>query len=111
MSNADDRKNILENTAAVLIKSVDAHKFVDVGGRGAAERLGISQHKLHRALAMLKEEGFEIHMVQVQQKDMPPEMGMKTILKVLAPPGTTWRDVNAQKHMISQIDPRNEEDE
>lgn len=83
--------------------------FLDVGF-GASRRLGISQDRLRAALAVLKEEGFEVHIVQVQQKDMPPELGMKTTLKVLAPPGTKWSDVNAQKHLISQIDPRNEEE-
>jgi hypothetical protein len=95
-----DRTDVLKATANMLKEQVAKKQFVDVGS-GAEYHIptGISSTKLRNAVSMLKQEGYEEIKVQV------PQLGTnkKTIIKVLAPPGTTYRDVNSQQHLIQQI--------
>lgn len=95
-----DRADVLKTTSDMLKRQVADKTYVDVGV-GVENRLKITNTKLKTAVAMLKEEGYEVHSVQVDQLGAP---GKKTTVKVLAPPGTTYRDVAANKHNIRQID-------
>lgn len=100
----DDTKakaNALHNIANMLEEGVIAKKFIDIG-TGVEQHLGISPDRLRVAVAMLKEKGYMVHSVQVDQLGTAP--GNKTTVKVLAPPGTTYKDINANKSQISQLD-------
>lgn len=94
-----ERADILKTTSDMLKRQVDEKKFIDIG-EGVENQLGISNTKLKTAVEVLKEQGYEVHKVQVDQM-----MGrnQKTTIKVLAPPGTTYRDVVANKNNIRQI--------
>lgn len=95
---AKDKSDILISTSGMLKEQVDAHGLVDVGV-GVERHLGISRTKLDTAIARLKEEGYELHAVQVDQLGTTG----KTTVKVLAPPNTTYRDVVARKTEIHSI--------
>lgn len=94
-----DRVNATKNTADTLQKNVDTKGFIDVGV-GVERELNVSKTKLDTAIAMLKEKGYEVITVKVEQATNP---GQYTTMKVLAPPGTTWADVNFHKGDIQTI--------
>ena len=83
------RSNTVEK-ALYLKNQVDAKGMIDVG-TGVELGLGISDVKLNAALKMLEDEGYSvINKVMVEQSTNP---GKYTQLRVLAPPGTTRKDV------------------
>ena len=93
-----DRADVLQTTADMLKQQVEQKGYVDIGT--AVERqLGISKEKLATAAAILKEQGYEIHTVQVDQLGTTN----KTAIKVLAPPGTTYRDIASNTGAIKSI--------
>lgn len=87
---ARERAMVLNTTADMLKDQVAQQGMIDVG-TGIEYHLGVSGTKLSTALALLKEEGYEVHKIQVDQ--LGTESGKKTTIKVLAPPGTTYRDI------------------
>lgn len=96
-----EKANALHNIADMLEKGVIAKKFIDIG-TGVEQHLGISPDRLRVAVAMLKEKGYVVERVQVDQLGTAP--GNKTTIKVLAPPGTKYKDINANKEQIQQLD-------
>lgn len=95
------KADALHNIANMLEKGVIAKRFIDIG-TGVEQYLGISADRLRVAVAMLKEKGYVVHPVQIDQLGTAP--GNKTTIKVLAPPGTKYKDINANKDQISQLD-------
>lgn len=95
---AKAKNDILTSTSEMLKGEVDAKTYVDVGS-GVESHLGISKEKLNTALSVLKAQGYEVHKVKVQQIGT----GFDTELKVLAPPGTTQKDVFLNRNNIKQI--------
>jgi hypothetical protein len=91
----------LHNIANMLEHGVLAKKYIDIG-TGVEQYLGISADRLRVAVAMLKEKGYVVERVQVDQLGTAP--GNKTTIKVLAPPGTKYKDINANKGQIHQLD-------
>ncbi len=85
---AKDRADVLETTAAMLREEVASRGFIDVG-HGVEAHLNISKEKLAASVAILKEEGYEVH---TNVKLPQPGTGLDTTFKVLAAPGTTWKD-------------------
>ncbi len=101
---AKDKADVLQSTADMLKAEVDAKGYIDVGTGtegfiNVAGRNGISSTRLATAVAMLREEGYEYHTVKVRQIGT----GLETTVKVLAPPGTTQRDVFLNKDKINFI--------
>lgn len=95
---AKDKADVLKATANMLKQQVADKGFIDIGV-GVEHHLDVSGSKLGVAIAQLKEEGYEVHTVQVQQLGTRN----KTLVKVLAPPGTTYRDIASNKDKIRQI--------
>lgn len=93
-----DRTDVLQTTANMLKDQVSEKGYIDIGA-GVEKHLGISEVKLKTAVAVLKEQGYEVHTVQVDQLGT----NTKTLVKVLAPKGTTYRDVAMNKDKIQQI--------
>jgi DNA-binding CsgD family transcriptional regulator len=85
---ATRKADILETTANVLRGEVDKKGYIDVGA-GVEQHMGVSKDKLGIAVARLKEEGYDVHYVLVDQLGT----GHQTRLKVLAAPGTTYSEV------------------
>jgi len=100
---AKDRADILTSTADMLRKQVEDKKYIDVG-LGVENQIGVSKERLNTAVAILREEGYPVHSIKVPQIGT----GKDTELKVLAAPGTTWKEVQQNQAMIQQIIPRSD---
>lgn len=96
--------DVLQTTADMLREQVEKKQYIDVG-RGVENQLGVSNTKLGTAVAILKEEGYEVHPVKIPQLGT----GKFTELKVLAPPGTTQKDVWLNRSKIKQIEDYSED--
>lgn len=95
---AKDKTDALTATANMLKSQVDEKGLVDVG-HGNETYLGISKERMNTALAVLKDQGYEVHTIPVPQLGT----GKNTEVKVLAPPGTTWGDVKRNQDNIQAI--------
>ncbi|HMT68969.1 MAG TPA: hypothetical protein PKD16_02340 [Saprospiraceae bacterium] len=101
-----DKQDILTETASILRNEVDKGGYIDIG-KGVATTRGISNEKLGSAVAILKDEGYSVLKVQVQQQGTAS--GNKTTIKVLCPPGTTYRDVKMNMENIRQIEQKTDD--
>jgi len=96
-----ERAARLNQTVDVLRAEVDKGGYLDVG-KGVSNNLSMSREQLSSALAVLKDEGYVVlNDVRV------PQAGTKqlTTLKLLAPPGTTKRDVVLNMDDIKGLTP------
>ena len=84
-----DKAKIISGIATQLRDDVGSDNFIQVGS-GIENYFGVSKEKLGTVLALLKDEGYSEIKVQVPQASNPLQ---KTTIKVLAPPGTTYKDV------------------
>ena len=85
---AQHKADVLKATSDMLKRQVDEKKYIDIGV-GIENHIGVSSNQLKTAVAMLKEQGYKVHKVKVQQVGT----GLFTELRVLAPPGVTQKDV------------------
>ena len=97
---AQDKADILMTTSKMLKDQVDEKGLIDIGS-GVEAHMNVSSTKLSTAVAMLKEEGYEVHNLKIQQVGT----GHFTEMKVLAPPGTTWSDAMRNRDKIQSIEP------
>lgn len=82
------KADVLASTANMLKEQVAEKKYVDVGA-GVDQHLSISSTKLLTAVAQLREEGYTLHYVKVEQLGT----GQQTSMKVLAAPDTSYGEV------------------
>lgn len=94
---AAEKADTLLTISDMLKRQVDEKTYIDIG-EGIETHLGIKNTKLKSAVAILKEEGYEVHNVQVDQ--VAGGGNNKTSILVLAPPGTTYRDIVANQDKI-----------
>lgn len=101
---AKDKSDNLTTIANMLKEQVAEKKYIDVG-TGTEHHIpvpGVTATKLNLALAVLKEQGYEVHPVKILQQGT----GRETRLQVLAAPGTTQREVflnRSQIKLVSEI--------
>lgn len=89
----------IEETVANLLKDEVAKKgYIDVGA-GVEQHLGVSKDKLGIAVARLKEEGYDVHYVMVDQLGT----NHQTRMKILAGPGVEYREVFQNRDKIRQV--------
>lgn len=94
-----DKADVLQTTANMLKEQVDKRGvFIDVGS-GVEYHVGVSRTKLDTAIAVLKEQGYVVRKVQVDQLGT----GNKTTVKVLAPPGTSYMDIRNNMDKIKNV--------
>lgn len=93
-----ERQTITKTTADILKKNVDEKGYIDVG-LGVEHHIGVSRVRLKTAVEALKEEGYEVHWLKVEQMGT----GKYTSMMVLAKPGTTYQEFYANKDKIQQI--------
>jgi hypothetical protein len=97
------RQDILVTTSNMLKKEVDAASvgMVDVG-KGVENHLGISKEKLDASIAILKEQGYEIHTFPQPQLGT----GHDTRRRVLVKPGMTqteaWKN-RSKVELLSMV--------
>jgi DNA-binding CsgD family transcriptional regulator len=106
---AADKADVLQTTADMLRRQVDEKGMIDVGSGVELELpagIGkISATKFNTAVAILQEEGYMVHPLNVPQLGT----GKDTRMKVLAPPGTTQKDVFLNRGNIKQIQEHTED--
>lgn len=79
------KRDILVTTANMLEDKLKEGGYLDIGA-GTESHLGISATKLSTAVAMLREKGYEVRNIQIDQ--LGTGAGNKTTVKVLVPPGS-----------------------
>ncbi|MEO7398266.1 MAG: helix-turn-helix domain-containing protein, partial [Ilumatobacteraceae bacterium] len=103
-----DKLDVLQSTADMLKRQVEEKGFVDVGaqvqrdlplGDNPETRIGISKDKFDTSLAILKEEGYRVHTLRIQQVGT----GEYTKYKVLVKPGVEQKEVFLNRDKIKQI--------
>lgn len=99
------RSDITETTATMLKEAVAKKKYIDVG-LGVENHIGVSRTKLKTAIAILQEEGYTVHYIQVDQLGSP---GNKTSVMVLAGPDVEYTEVYKNKENISIINDYSED--
>lgn len=99
-----ERAQITKTTAEMLRNAVGKEAYVQIGV-GVEAHLGISKSKLSTSVRALENEGYEVINIQVDQLGTD----RKTTVKVLAPPGTTYRDVVMNKDRIRLPSDRTED--
>lgn len=90
-----DKENVLLATAGMLKDQVEKKTYVDIGA-GVEQHLGVSGEKLKAAVAVLKEEGYTVHYVKVEQLGT----GQQTTIKVLAKPDVPYSEVFRNRDKI-----------
>jgi DNA-binding CsgD family transcriptional regulator len=93
-----DKRNILMATSNMLKEKIADGSYLDIG-EGTENHLGISKTKLSTAVALLREQGYEVHNVQVSQLGT----GKKTTIKVLAHPGAKYVDIVKNPEKIKSV--------
>lgn len=95
---AADKAKVLDATSDMIREAVRSKKYIDVGV-GAEHQLGVSQTKFKNAVAKLREEGYKLHYVKVQQ------LGTKfqTTLQVLTKEDVPYSEVSQNRDKITQI--------
>jgi len=96
---------ILTATKATLKDSVDSRGLLDIGV-GVENHMGISRTKLLTAVQALKDEGYTVHEVNIEQAGVP---GKYTTIKVLAPPGTTSLEAFKNREQIHLVNTYSED--
>lgn len=91
-------QEIIDNVVNMLRREVDEQGMLDVGV-GVEYHVGVSETRLKTAIAMLKDEGYTVNTVQVDQLGT----NQKTSVKVLAKPGVTYRDIVSDTSQIGSI--------
>ena len=87
--NAEARMNQAQKTADFLKEQIDKRGMIDVGA-GVEKELGVSKEKLNEALYILELEGYPTYGGRVAQAT---NVGKKTTLKVICPPGTEHKEI------------------
>jgi hypothetical protein len=93
-----EKTDILLATSNMLRDEVETKGTLDIG-KGVENHLGVSKERLATAVSILKAEGYEVHTVQVDQQGTQNKTG----IKVLAKPGTTYRDIVANPEYPGNI--------
>lgn len=94
----ENRADKLQATADMLKQQIEDGGYLDVGS-GTELYLGISDTQLKTALAVLKNDGYVVEKVQVDQVGTQN----KTLIKVLAKEGTEYRDIVTDIDSIKSI--------
>lgn len=100
-----ERSEIARTTADVLKDAVDNRGYIDIGV-GTEYQMGVSRTKLKTAVQLLEEDGYSVHNIQVEQMGT----GQMTTVQVLAPAGTTKKDIYQNMDKITTIVPAYSED-
>lgn len=75
---ASERADILQNTADMLRREVEAKGYIDIGA-GVGNQLGLSETRLKTAVAILEEEGYRTYYPKVPQVGTIHETSLKVL--------------------------------
>lgn len=85
---SQQQAEILENVSGMLKSGLEKGRYMDIG-EGSEVHYGVSQTKLYAAVEKLKQEGYLVYEYDQTQQGT----GMKTHMKLLVPPGTTYQEM------------------
>lgn len=94
-----------DNIVDVLKENMKNHKYIQVGS-GVEYMIGpdgVTRDSLNKALYELQREGYVVETIDVEQQANP---GKYTTVQVLAPAGSTKRDIWAERDQIGLIEER-----
>lgn len=91
---AELKRASIFNTADALRREVDSKGLIDVG-RGVENYLGVSKERKDAALALLREEGYNVYYMKIRTA-----IGNETSQVVLAPPGVSYSDAYKRRGEI-----------
>jgi DNA-binding CsgD family transcriptional regulator len=92
------KADVLGAVTGMLKDQVATKGMIDIG-TGVERHVGVSSTKLATAVAMLKEEGYTVHYLKVEQLGT----GQQTTIKVLAGPNVKYGEVYRGRDNIRQI--------
>lgn len=92
-----EKTDIIKTTSDMLRKEVEDKKYVDVGV-GVENHIGISKTRLNTAVAVLKEEGYQLHYIKI-----PTGPNQYTKQKVLTKKDITYSEVYRDRDNVKQI--------
>ena len=93
-----EKADAIQTTAKMLREHVDTKDMIDVG-KGVENWVGVTRTRLDTAIASLREMGYGVHNIKIQQIGT----GKYTEMKVLAKPGISLQDVQRNRAQIQQI--------
>lgn len=93
-----ERTTIAKKLADSLEATIGEKGAIDIG-LGQEHNLGVSSDKLKEATQLLKDKGYEVHNLKIEQLGT----GNKTTVKVLASPGLSARDIYQDPSLIVPI--------
>lgn len=102
---AKEKRDITTTVANMLKEKVDPTTYLDIG-EGTENYAGVSKVRLGTAVAMLKDEGYQVMYVKV------PQLGTKgqfTSVKVLVPKGVTYSEVYKNQDRIKPFDMKSDD--
>lgn len=97
-----ERAKRIKSTAEALKDRLKEVKYIDVGSGVEAEigQMGVSKETLKTALQSLKEQGYVVTTLDIQQANNKQQY---TKVKVLASPGTTLKEINQNRDKIESF--------
>jgi hypothetical protein len=93
-----DKEDVLTTIANKLQEKIDAGHFVQIG-TGIESQMGVSATRLATSVEILKQKGYVVHNIQVNQ--LGTAAGQKTTIKVIGPAGTTYGDILRNQEKVS----------
>lgn len=91
-----ERGNKVETLANVLKEQVEDKTYLDVG-KGVELQLGVKRTQMKPAIALLKEQGYRVNWVKIEQATNP---GKYTYVQVLTKDDIEWKDVYKNRDKI-----------
>lgn len=99
LGKSEAQKSLKLNAAVDLLKqNVDEKQFIDIG-LGTNYSMNTSEQVLNNAVRKLKDEGYKVYYIKVEQLGT----GKQTTMKILCPPGTEWKELNNNKDKIRTV--------
>lgn len=93
------RQQVTENIAKVLTDGLEKGKLIDLG-EGTELYVGTNATKLNTAVEYLRQQGYEVHEMQLMQQ----ATGKYTNMKILCPKGMSWKEAYANRDKIGLPD-------
>lgn len=90
------RKNKVESLANVLKDQVEEKTYLDVG-KGVEAQLGVAKTQMKPALSLLKDEGYKVSYLKIEQATNP---GKYTYVQVLTKDDVEWKDIYKNRDKI-----------
>ena len=96
-----ERQQVTENIADILKQNVENQKYIDVGA-GTELYLGnVSKEKLQVALQKLREEGYKVQYLKVEQAGNP---GHYTYMKILTKDDVSYNELKEHQEDIGFVE-------